>query len=412
MSISRLSFWKTLPALLCGVFSLVAGLFVGAVQIAYAAENVGAAQTAYAAEASGVNSSGLNGVFDAGWTTAYQSQDSITHMHQRLHALGMDEVVLQYAAVQATHLYYPSQLDFLQNTQYKNNQLFPKSIEAAKVAGTRVWLGLYYNGDNWYSPPTVAQLDTLSARNVRVLNELYELYGGESVAAGVYIPQEVARYYWDGLRDDATAGSLVEHFLKPVTETAKAKGWKVMAAPFYNQSLESPEKLQSFFENLFAAGFKPDVIAVQDGVGASDAGKPHAETATVGNYERAVAKACSKYGIEFWVDMELFCTEDSHALADRARLSAQLDTSRAAGAVKIVGYDLAVLGNAGLDSLEKWNLKSTVESPTLSVPSFKNRLGTFRECSNRDCSLFFEKTSRKTSKFYRLNGARVFLDRQ
>ena len=397
MFFSRCISRHILSALLCGVFSLVAGLFTGAVQTAFAAEIVGAVQTAYAAEASGVNSSGLNGVFDAGWTTAYQSQDSITHMHQRLHALGMDEVVLQYAAVEATHLYYPSQLDFLQNTQYKNNQLFPKSIEAAKVAGTRVWLGLYYNGDNWYSPPTVAQLDTLSAINVRVLNELYELYGGESVVAGVYIPQEVARYYWDGLRSDATAESLVEHFLKPVTATAKAKGWKVMVAPFYNQNLESPEKLQSFFERLFAAGFKPDVIAVQDGVGASDAGKPHAETATVGNYERAVAKACSKYGIEFWVDMELFRTDDSHALADRARLSAQLDTSRAAGAVKIVGYDLAVLGNAGLDSLEKWNLKSTVEPPTLSIKS-KSRA--------------VNKKIRKMMKYYKLNGARVRLDRQ
>jgi len=397
MFFSRLTFRKPLHALLCGVFSLVAGLFSGAVQTAYAAENVGAVQPAYAAEAPGANSSGLNGVFDAGWTTAYQSQDSITRMHQRLHALGMDEVVLQYAAVEATHLYYPSQLDFLQNTQYKNNQLFPKSIEAAKVAGTRVWLGLYYNGDNWYSPPTVAQLDTLSARNVRVLNELYELYGGESVVAGVYIPQEVARYYWDGLRDDATAGSLVEHFLKPVTETAKAKGWKVMAAPFYNQNLESPEKLQSFFENLFAAGFKPDVIAVQDGVGASDAGKHHAETSNVAQYERAVASACSKYGVEFWVDMELFRTEDSHALADSARISAQLDSAYAAGAVKVVGYDLAVLGNAGLDSLEKWNLRSSVEPPTISIKSNSRAVN---------------KKIRKMMKYYKLNGARVRLDRQ
>lgn len=397
MFFSRLTSWQPLHALLCGVLSLVAGLFTGAVQIAYAAENVGAVQTAYAAAVPGANSSGLNGIFDAGWTTAYQSQDSITHMHQRLHALGMDEVVLQYSAVEATHLYYPSQLDFLQNTQYKNNQLFPKSIEAAKVAGTRVWLGLYYNGDNWYSPPTVAQFDTLSARNVRVLNELYELYGGESVVAGVYIPQEVARYYWDGLRSDATAESLVEHFLKPVTAAAKAKGWKVMAAPFYNQNLESPEKLQSFFERLLAAGFKPDVVAVQDGVGASDAGKHHAETSNVAQYERAVASACSKYGVEFWVDMELFRTEDSHAFADSARISAQLDSAYAAGAVKIVGYDLAVLGNAGLDSLEKWNLRSSVEPPTLSIKSN---------------SRVFNKMSRKMMKYYKLNGARVRLDRQ
>ncbi len=336
MAISRPTFRHALPALLCGVFSLAIGPFAGTVHAADAA--------------------GLAGVFDAGWSTAYYPKDSITHMHQRLHALGMDEVVLQYAAVEATHLYYPSQLDFLQNTQYKNNELFPKSIEAAKTVGTKIWLGLYYNGDNWYTPPTAEQLDTLASRNLKVLEEVNSLYGSEPVVEGIYIPQEIARYYWNGLRDDATPEMLTEHFLKPVTEAAQAKGWKVMAAPFYNQNLETPEKLQTFFEKLFAAGFKPDIIAVQDGVGASDAGKHHAETTNVGNYERAVAEACKKYEIEFWVDMELFRTDDSHALADSTRISAQLDTAYAAGSAKVIAYDLAVLGNDGLDSLEKWQL--------------------------------------------------------
>ena len=338
----------------------------------------------------GAYAAGLNGVFDAGWTTAYQSLDSLTHMHQRLQSLGMEYIVLQYAAVEATHLYYPSQLDFLQNTQYKNNQLFPKSIEAAKIAGTKIWLGLYYNGNDWFAPPTITQLDTLSARNVHVLNELYELYGHETIIEGVYIPQEIARYYWDGLRDDATVESLGTHFLKPIVDAAKAIGWKVMTAPFYNQNLESPEKLQLFFEKLFAAGFKPDVIAVQDGIGASDAGKAHADIATVGNYERAVAQACAKYGIEFWVDAELFRTDDSKALADSARISAQLDTAHVAGAVNVIGYDLAVLGNAGLDSLEKW----------------KSQMVGLKKSRN------LNKNSRKLRKFYKLNGARVYLDRR
>ena len=64
MSVSRHIFHFAFPALLCGVFSLAAGPFV--------------------AEA---NAAGIAGGFGAGWTTAYQSQDSIMHMHQRLHAL-------------------------------------------------------------------------------------------------------------------------------------------------------------------------------------------------------------------------------------------------------------------------------------------------------------------------------------
>lgn len=383
----RPKFRIALSALLCSGLAFVAGPFASSV---------------YAADFEGIA-----GIFDAGWSTAYYPQDSITHMHQRLHTLGMDHVVLQYAAVEATHLYYPSQLNFLQNTQYKNNELFPKSIEAAKEAGTKLWLGLYYNGDNWYTPPTAEQLDTLSARNLKVLEEIYALYGNESVVEGVYIPQEIARYYWDGLHNDATPEMLTEHFLKPVTEAAQAKGWKVMAAPFYNQNLETPAKLQSFFEKLFDAGFKPDIIAVQDGVGASDAGKRHAETTTVGNYERAVAQACKKYGIEFWVDMELFRTDDSHALADSARISAQLDTAYAAGAVKVIGYDLAVLGNAGLDSLEKWQLKSSVEPQTESIglrTIEKIHNPKARHESSPHKRVLFTK---ENSLYYKANGARV-----
>ena len=344
----------------------------------------------------------LDGVFDAGWTTAYQSADSINHMHRRLHDLGMEQVVLQYAAVEKNHLYYPSELEFLQNTQYKNNQLFPKSIDAAKAAGNKLWLGLYYNGDNWYTPPTAEQLDTLAARNLKVLDELHSLYGGEPVVEGVYIPQEVARYYWDGLRSDATPQMLAEHFLNPVTQAAQAKGWKVMASPFYNQNLETPEKLQSFFGSLFAAGFKPDIIAVQDGVGASDAGRDHADTATVGNYERAVAAACKQYGIDFWVDLELFRTDDSHALASGKRIITQVDTARAAGASKVIAYDLAVLGNAGLDSLEKWMPRDTTQSTSIKLRRpYRYAPHSYGSYGPRRTSAGGEK------RYYRLNGARV-----
>lgn len=306
---------------------------------------------------------GFDGVFDAGWSTAYYSLDSIKKMHQRLHNLGMTEVVLQYAAVKATHLYYPSELDFLQGTQYNNNQLFPKSIIAAYETGNSIWLGLYYDDDNWFTPPTATELDSLAARNIEVIDELYDFYDTEDVVKGVYIPQEIARYYWDGLRDDATPLMLATHFLIPVTRHAQEKGWKVMAAPFHNQHLEQPDTLEKFFNSLFAAGFKPDIIAEQDGIGASDAGNNHADISTVGNYERAVQKACDAYGIDFWVDAELFMTDNSHALADSARLLAQIDTARSAGATKVIGYDLAVLGNAGLDSLEKWQLESTMTPP-------------------------------------------------
>ena len=354
----------------------------------------------------------LDGVFDAGWTTAYQSADSINHMHQRLHALGMEQVVLQYAAVEKTHLYYPSELDFLQNTEYKNNQLFPKSINAAKLAGNKLWLGLYYDGENWYTPPTGDQLDTLAARNLQVLDELYALYGNEPVIEGVYIPQEIARRYWDGLRSMTLAG----RFLIPVTKAAQAKGWKVMVAPFFNKNQEGAGDLQPFFESLFKEGFKPDVLAVQDGIGSTSMGRAHAstsnfeahaDTATVGLYELAIESVCKSYDVDFWVDVELFRTDDTHALASGERIVTQIDIARASRASKVIAYDLSVLGNAGLDSLEKWLTRDTTQSMSIKLPWPRNYAPRSYDQPGSGSHGSQSKSVDGEKRYYRLNGARV-----
>ena len=118
--------------------------------------------------------------------------------------------------------------------------------------------------------------------------------------------------------------------------------------------------------------------------------------------QRAVASACKQYDIDFWVDLELFRTDDSHALASDKRITAQLDTARAAGATKVIGYDLAVLGNAGLDSLEKWLPRDTTQSTSIKLRwphSYAPR--SYGSHGPRRKSAGGEK------RYYRLNGAHV-----
>ena len=103
--------------------------------------------------------------------------------------------------------------------------------------------------------------------------------------------------------------------------------------------------------------------------------------------------------IDFWVDMELFRTDDSHALADSARISSQLDTARAAGASKVIAYDLAVLGNAGLDSLEKWFPRDTTQA----TESIFDIRGNRRSSQSQK----YGNPHNKEIRYYKLNGARV-----
>jgi len=293
-----------------------------------------------------LQASGLRGIFDAGWSTYYFGQDSINHLYTRLAAMHINEVVLQYGIVEGQHRYYPSTLSFAQNAP-DHSTLFPQSITAAHQAGTKLWLGLYYDDKTWWTPPTHSQLANLATRNIAMLHELHSLYGNDTSITGVYIPQEIARYYW---QTDSALNELTQSFLKPVTDTAHFLGFKVMAAPFFNSALETPTQLHTFMQSLLGQ-WHPDIINIQDGIGANH--------------------ACVQSDVEFSVDVELF---SGSTLASKDRIEAQIDSAYANKAAEAFGYDLSVLGDDGLLQLMQWQTDFT-DTPshtrmTISPPSF------------------------------------------
>ena len=300
----------------------------------------------------------LTGLFDAGWSTAYLDSAVVDSLYGRLHAMGMQTVVLQYAAVQPDHLFYPSTLAWTTGLPNQTG-LFPKAFAAAKHYGLKVWAGLYFeNTAEWWGAPDSVYLTRQATRSIELLNDLEAKYGGTAELAGYYLPQELARYYW---QVDADRNRLERLFLAPVTAAVHAKGRKLMAAPFYNSTLETPAQLGSFLDSLFAH-WDLDVMAMQDGIGAT-----HVSFANLGAYLRAVKGACQRAGTEFWIDAELF---DGTALASDARMSQQLDTAAALGAVQVIGYDLATVMQApgtGMDRLSAWQAARPVA--TLTKPS-------------------------------------------
>jgi len=312
---------------------------------------------------------GFTGMFDAGWSTWYQSRDSLSHLHRRLHAMGATEIVLQYAVVEGHHRYYPSKLDFAQD-EPDHSALLANSFHAASAAGNRLWLGLYYDDTDWWTPPTAVQLDTLARRTLSVARELASLHGSDTTLRGFYIPQEIARWYW---RTDSLANVVTGHFLRPVTDSLHAMGFSVMAAPFFNASLETPDQLGAFFDTLFR-DWHPDILAVQDGIGVD-----HVDFARLGSYLRAVQGACARHGVAHWVDVELFA---SGRLAPRERVRAQVDSAWSSGATGVLGYDISVLGEDGLDSLSTWIPRSTHIAPR-AVPALVSLPASPRDANGR-----------------------------
>ena len=62
--------------------------------------------------------------------------------------------------------------------------------------------------------------------------------------------------------------------------------------------------------------------------------------------------------------------------------------------MKVIGYDLAVLGDAGLDSLEKWMPRDTSKTESIA--------------KRRSVRI----TPQKIIRYYKLNGARVDSERR
>lgn len=299
----------------------------------------------------------ITGIFDSGWSNYDYSNQEFKNYYTKLKALGINSVIYQFSLVASKHEYYPSGLSW---ATYPNHQeLYKKANKYSQEIGLNLYLALYYEySDEWWGTPDNVYLKRQASRCIEVFEELEKLYGTNPRVKGYYLPHEIARHYWKNSND---MDRLIKNFLKPVTDYVhNNSSKKIIASPFFNDELESPEKLRLFINQLFA-NWQPDIVALQDGIGVE-----HATLNNVAQYLRVVAEEVKKKHIEYWTNIELFEADNNNLPADVSRIIKQIEIASPISE-KLISYDNSVLFKGTLyDNLLKYQI-TDIEKPTIVI---------------------------------------------
>jgi len=158
------------------------------------------------------------------------------------------------------------------------------------------------------------------------------------VARNLSIAREVrARYrrFWDVVRGWYVFGAFGELMNAPPTfdptvrayatvipELKRIAPLPVMIAPAFTLDV-TPDALAKGWENLFAV-FRPDVMALQDGVGCGRNLTPQ----NIRPYFAALKEVCDRYGVRLWSDLEIFDIPSGWRPAPIDRIAAQFAAVR------------------------------------------------------------------------------------
>lgn len=152
-----------------------------------------------------------------------------------------------------------------------------------------VFFGLYTSNLDWNGGDASGEI----FRNKYFIDEVYERYGDNPSFKGWYIPQEVDC-------ERLNFGDLIRGLSALCKDKTPDK--KVLISPFVkNRSYEggrTPMENYEEWERIFSyAGKDIDICAFQDGT---------APLGLMEEYFGLTKKVCEKYGIEHWINVELF----------------------------------------------------------------------------------------------------------
>jgi hypothetical protein len=218
-------------------------------------------------------------------------------------AVGMQVLIIQHIADKDFAFYRSGFLPLFQPCG--TSDPLATLLALARKHRFSVWLGLDASAD--------------VARNLSIAREVRTRYGR----------------FWDVVRGWYVFGALGElmnapHPLDPtvrayaavIPELKRITPLPVMIAPAFTLDV-SPDALAKGWERLFAV-FRPDVMAVQDGIGCGRNLTPQ----NIRPYFAALKEVCDRYGVRLWSDLEIFDIPSGWRPAPIDRIAAQFAAVR------------------------------------------------------------------------------------
>lgn len=184
---------------------------------------------------------------------------------EMLHSGGVNEIILQNVIdIKEKESYYKTNLYGYKSTE---NDIISLALEAAKMVGIKVRIGLGENSD-WWVRGVIDEnwLVREAVENKLIFNEIYELYGQHEALGGWYIPYEFSGHFVVAKKQRNNLNT----FLKDISNEIRNKSdLDIMISPYYNFKLSGRQSLQDW-SNAIQEVFKDtkiDIVALQDSIG-------------------------------------------------------------------------------------------------------------------------------------------------
>jgi len=212
----------------------------------------------------------------------------------------LDQLFIQWTAdSKEKTTTYPSGISgYTQSTQH---DVVKRALESADASGAQVYLGLQINDDWWTNYISNKPWLENEAKVANALaDDLWKRYGRHESLTGWYLPFEI-----DNVASTPAEWHNLVAFYRTVGNHLHklTPGKPIVIAPFFNPTADlSPSQWESMWEYVLKRS-PIDVLALQDGVGAS-----HVTKAQLPEWFGAVRTAIdnSRPSMEFWSDTETF----------------------------------------------------------------------------------------------------------
>ena len=231
------------------------------------------------------------------------SEEQWEREFQAMKAIGMQVLIIQHIADKDFAFYRSGFLPLFQPCG--TSDPLATLLTLAQKHRFSVWLGLDASAD--------------VARNLSIAREVRAHY----------------RRFWDVVRGWYVFGAFGELMNAPPTfdptvrayaavipELKRIAPLPVMIAPAFTLDV-TPDALAKGWENLFAV-FRPDVMAVQDGVGCGRNLTPQ----NIRPYFAALKEVCDRHEVRLWSDLEIFDIPSGWRPASIDRIAAQFAAVR------------------------------------------------------------------------------------
>lgn len=251
-----------------------------------------------------------------------------------LKVLGYDSVILQFTRYKVggvCYTYYPSSCmtEYYDTVDDSMADVTGNLLKGAARNGFKVWVGLSVDDDDWWGVTCYFDKEWMSRLgevDVRMISELYELYGDEEAFYGWYWAHEI---FSNPVGIEKIWAKLANSAIDALNQVDPSR--PLMLSPFRHVQTGLATNEYRMWHRFFeAVDFrKGDIFAPQDSMGKLNQNKEISKRSyrLIYDYLNAVKRAVDEEeGLALWVNAELFQKEnvEEYNVANFERIKMQL----------------------------------------------------------------------------------------